>query len=329
MIPLFADNNLPRILLVKTSSLGDILHNLPVVSDIAHHYPNAQVDWVVEDNFSALPLLHPSVCNIIPVAVRRWRRKLFSTATWHEISTFCRDIASRQYDVAIDTQGLLKSAMLMRGAQGIRCGFDSHSAREPLAAFLYQRTFQIAYRQHAIERNRQLAAQALGYILDAPALFGIVSPKIDHPTWLPDCAYVVLLHATSRADKFWLEASWIELGCYLHDLNIRCILPWGSEAERIRSSRLAKVIPGAILPPLLSLNEVALLLGSARAVVGVDTGLAHLAAALGVPTIGIYTATDPALTGLYAARNTINLGGINQSPDVTSVINEMRRIASC
>jgi len=329
MAHLFAGTQTPHILLVKTSSLGDVLHNLPVATDIARHYPGAQIDWVVEESFAVLPRLHPAVRNVIPVAVRRWRGKLLSAATWREIMAFRGILASRHYDFAVDTQGLLKSALLMRGAQGLRCGFDRHSAREPLAASLYQRTFTVATAQHAVERNRQLAAQALGYPLEGQADYGIRAPAFPRPVWLGEGHYAVLLHATSRADKLWSEASWIALGHYLHDRNLRCVLPWGSVAEQARSLRLAEAIPNAVSPPRLNLNEAAALLGSARATVGVDTGLAHLAAALGVPTVGIYTATDPALTGLYAGRCAVNVGHAGHPPDTATVIDTLLRMATC
>ena len=325
----YADTHKIRILLVKTSSLGDVLHNLPVVSDIVRHYPNAQIDWVVEEGFAALPRLHPAVHNVIPVAVRRWRGKLLSAAAWREIAAFRNMLATQRYDIAIDTQGLLKSALLMRGTHGLRCGFDRHSAREPLAASLYQRTFSVAPEQHAVERNRQLAAQALGYTLEERADYGIRPPAIARPAWLAKGVYAVLLHATSRADKLWSEANWVALGRYLHEKNIRCVLPWGSEAEQARSLRLAGAIPDAVVPPRLSLNEAAALLGGAQAVIGVDTGLAHLAAALGVPTVGIYTATDPALTGLYAGRCAVNLGNVDRAPDTAAVIDALQQAAVC
>ena len=325
----FADPRIPRILLVKTSSLGDVLHNLPVASDIVRHYPGAQIDWVVEENFAALPKLHPAVRNVIPVAVRRWRGELLNAATWREIATFRGTLGAHRYDIAIDTQGLLKSALLMKCARGLRCGFDRHSAREPLAAGLYQQTFAVATGQHAVERNRQLAAQALGYAPENRPDYGVKPPAIAHPAWLQDGRYMVLLHATSRADKLWDEANWIALGRFLHGKNIRCVLPWGSGAEQARSMRLAGAISGAIAPPRLSLNEAASLLGGAQAVIGVDTGLAHLAVALGVPTVGIYTATDPALTGLYAGTNIVNLGGIGHAPDVAAVIGALQQVAAC
>lgn len=324
-----ANFHAPHILLVKTSSLGDVLHNLPAVSDIARHYPNAQIDWLVEESFAALPRLHPAVRNVIPVAVRRWRSKLLSASTWQEIGMFRRTLAEQCYDVAIDTQGLLKSALLMRGAHGLRCGFDRRSAREPLAASLYQSTFPVATGQHAVERNRQLAAQALGYVAQGQADYGIRPPAIARPDWLTSGAYAVLLHATSRADKLWNDANWIALGRYLHEKDIRSVLPWGSAAEQARSQRLGDAIPGGIVPPRLNLYEAAALLGSAQAVIGVDTGLAHLAAALGVPTVGIYTATQPALTGLYAGRCAVNLGDAGRAPDTAAVIEVLQRMAAC
>lgn len=319
----------PRILLVKTSSLGDVLHNLPVVSDIVRHHPDAQIDWLVEEGFAALPKLHPAVRSTIPVALRRWRHRLLSPGTWREIVAFRSALTAQNYDFTIDTQGLFKSALLMRGAHGLRCGFDRHSAREPLAAMLYQRTFSVATGQHAVERNRQLVAQSLGYALEGQADYGIKPPSIEHPEWLAQDSYAVLLHATSRADKLWDEPNWIALGRFLHQNNIRSILPWGNETERLRSQRLAAAIPDAITPPRLSLHDAAALLGGAQTVVGVDTGLAHLAAALDIPTVGIYTATDPALTGLYAGSRAINLGGLNRAPDVPAVIAALQRVSTC
>lgn len=329
MAPRLADAHTPRILLVKTSSLGDVLHNLPVVTDIERHFPNAKIDWLVEENLAELPRLHPAVHDVIPVALRRWRGRLLSPVTWREIRAFRAFLAAQNYDFAIDTQGLLKSALLMHGAQGLRCGFDRRSAREPLASFLYQNTFAVSKSQHAVERNRQLVAQALDYALDDPANYGIHAPSIGHIEWLDQGAYAVLLHATSRADKLWDEANWITIGRYLKEKSIRAILPWGTEPERQRSLRLAEDIPGAVTPPRLGFREAASLLGAAHAVIGVDTGLAHLAAALNAPTVGIYTSTDPALTGLYAGAHVINLGGINRAPNAGTVIDALHRVLSC
>ncbi|MEO8330906.1 MAG: lipopolysaccharide heptosyltransferase I [Gallionella sp.] len=324
-----ADTHTPRILLVKTSSLGDVLHNLPVVSDIVRHYPDAQIDWLVEDSFAELPKLHPAVHKVIPVAVRRWRGGLLRGETWQEIAAFRSALKTQHYDFAIDTQGLLKSALLMRGARGLRCGFDRHSAREPLASNLYQRTFSVATGQHAVERNRQLVAQVLGFTLEGAADFGIQPASPESNTWLPQGDYAVLLHSTSRSDKLWDETNWIALGQTLHERNIRCVLPWGNEVEQRRSLRLAALIPDAVTPPRLTLGQAASLLGAAHAVIGVDTGLAHLAAALDVPTVGIYTSTDPTLTGLYAGRRVVNLGNIGCAPDVAAVVAALNGVVLC
>lgn len=306
-----------RILLVKTSSLGDVLHNLPVVTDILRHFPEAEIDWVVEENFAELPKLHPGVQRVLTVAIRRWRRER-KTAR-EEIRRSVAAIREHDYDFVIDTQGLLKSALVMRNAFGLRCGYSFLSAREPLASLFYHKCFSVPKKQHAVERNRQLVAQALGYTLDTPADYGIRPPDIALK-WLKVSTYAVLLHATSRADKLWEEANWVELGKQLQRQGVRSVLPWGSSSELARAQRLTAAIPAAICAPRLDLAEAATLLGGAQAVVGVDTGLAHLAAALAVPSVGIYTATDPALTGLYAGARAVNLGGKAQSPSVEAVM---------
>jgi len=307
----------PRIILVKTSSLGDVLHNLPVVTDIVRHVPGARIDWVVEENFATLPLLHPGVNRVIPVAVRRWRKSWWQARG--EIWAVARELEKANYDLTLDTQGLLKSALITHCTHTRRCGYDWNSAREPLACLFYDRMYAVAKNQHAVERNRQLAGKALGYIPQGAPDYGIRAAELALP-WLPDVPYAVLLHATSRDDKLWDEANWIALGERLHQMGMRAILPWGNEQEKTRSERLSAAIPNAICPPRIKLNEAAALLAKARAVVGVDTGLSHLAAALDVPTIGIYTATDPGLTGLYAGTRAINLGGKNSSPTVDEVL---------
>ena len=305
------------ILLIKTSSMGDVLHNLPVVSDIFQHFPNAQIDWVVEENFAALPKLHPRVGNVIPVAIRRWRKSWW--ASREEMKFAFGKMKAQHYDAIVDTQGLFKSALITRQANQPRYGYDWRSAREPIASLFYDRTFFVPKDLHAVERNRQLAGLALGYVPQGEPVYGIQPPSLTMP-WLASSApYVVLLHATSRDDKLWAEANWIELGKHLALEGLQLVLPWGSAKEQARSEHLVAAIPNAISPPRLNLIEAAALLGHARAVVGVDTGLSHLAAALDVPTIGIYTVTDPGLTGLYAGSRAINLGGKQSSPSVDEV----------
>lgn len=309
---------MPDILLIKTSSLGDVLHNLPVVTDICAQLPDVTIDWVVEESFAALPALHPKVRHVIPVAIRRWRKSWWSSRT--EMQATCRELRNQHYDFALDTQGLLKSALITRCANLPRCGFDWKSAREPIASLFYDRTFSVPKNQHAVERNRQLAGLALGYTPLGTPDYGIQSPSLELPWLSRTSPYVVLLHATSRDDKLWEEANWITLGKQLAGDELQLVLPWGNAEENARSERLAAKIPNAISPPRLNLVEAAALLGHARAAIGVDTGLSHLAAALNVPTIGIYTATDPGLTGLYAGNRAVNLGGKHTSPSVDEVL---------
>lgn len=294
-----------RILFVKTSSLGDVVHNCPAVSDVARAAPGAAIDWVVEEAFAEIAAMHAQVRRAIPVAVRRWRSALWHPCVWSEMAAFRRALREERYDLVIDTQGLLKSALLARLARGERHGMDAASAREPLAARFYDVRHAVARDQHALERNRQLATAATGGAPQAGCDYGLRvegPPPLDLPA-----AYVVLLTMTSRADKLWPEGNWVELGRLLAARGLRCVLPWGDEAERARAARVAAGIGDALVPRHMGLAELARLMRSARGVAGVDTGLTHLAAALGVPAVGIYLSSEAQLTGLRAGSRVRNL----------------------
>lgn len=309
-----------RILLVKTTSMGDVIHNLPVTSDIRRRRPDAVIDWVVEDSFADIPRLHPAVRRVIPVAVRRWRKSLLSPATWGEIGAWRRAVRADIYDAIIDTQGLLKSALLAAQARGPKLGYAADTVREPLAARFYDRTFAIPRDRNAVQRNRELAAAALGYSLgDLPLDYGLSVPSLT-ADWLPKGDYAVLLMATSRADKEWPEEDWRALGRALNATGLRCVLPGGSDAERARAGRLARDLGRAVATPAMALTELAELLAGAQLVVGVDTGLVHLAAALGRPTLAIYCASAPALTGVHADTPAINLGNSGAPPAAAAVV---------
>ncbi|MDQ7989794.1 MAG: lipopolysaccharide heptosyltransferase I [Candidatus Dactylopiibacterium sp.] len=301
------------VLLVKTSSLGDVIHNLPVASDLLRHWPQLAIDWVVEENFAEVPRLHPGVRDVIPVAIRRWRKQLGRGETWREIAAFRRRLRANCYDLVIDTQGLTKSALITRLADGLRCGFDAASAREPLAARFYDCRYAIPRNAHAVERNRWLAAAAAGYAPDLPLRYGL------HPSMQAAANTCILLTATSRDDKLWPETHWQALGQRLAARGLTCLLPAGSARERERAARIATGIPGASLAPPSSLGELASLMAAARGVVGVDTGLTHLAAALDRPVVALYVATDPGLTGVHAGARALNLGGKGQCPSPDDV----------
>jgi heptosyltransferase I len=317
----------PHILLVKTSSLGDLVHNLPVVSDLLRRFPGALIDWVAEESFADIPALHPGVQNVHKVALRRWKKAPLARETRNEFAAFRRAIRGRRYDLVLDTQGLVKSAWLACQADGQRAGYDWNSAREPLASLSYHLRYPVDRRQHAVARNRQLAAAVFGCSLEEasfPLDYGL-QQKPYAASWLPNRRYVVLLTATSRDDKLWDEASWIALGRHLAAHGFGLVLPGGSVIERARAERLASAInqsshASAHLPPPLPIKALAGLLGGADAAVGVDTGLTHLAAAAGVPTVALYTATDPGLTGVLASTFHRNLGGKATPPALADVL---------
>jgi heptosyltransferase-1 len=316
-----------QILLVKTSSLGDVVHNVPVVSDIRRHFADAAIDWVVEKSFAAIPALHPGLRHVIPLELRRWRRSWLRTATRQEWRAFVGELRSRSYEHVIDTQGLLKSAVVARLAHSPhRAGLDWQSSRDPLRPF-YHRTFRVSWDLHAVERNRRLAGLALGYTPDGPADYGVQAKPLSAP-WLPRASYAVLLHATSHPRKLWPERCWVELGQQLFHAGIRSILPWGSADEEQRARLLAQRLPAACVPPHLELERMAALLAGARAVVGVDTGLTHLAAALKVPVVGIYGATDPRATGVHAGDWAVNLGVPDAFPTVQAVLEALVRLGA-
>lgn len=301
-----------RVLLVKTSSLGDVIHNLPVASDIRRALPHAEIDWVVEESFAEIPRLHPAVGGVIPVAMRRWRKSPFTSSTWREFAAFRRAVRRTAYDAIIDTQGLVKSALLVAQARGRKYGHAS--PREGLAALANDVAIEIDRNQNAVLRNRQLAAAALGYRLDGlPLDYGIATPPLQ-ADWLKQSEYAVLLTATSRADKEWPEEDWRALGTALIAAGLRCVLPGGSEPERQRAARIAQSLGRAVAAPAMKLSELAGLMAGARLVIGVDTGLVHLAAALGRPTLALYCASDPALTGVLADTPHANLGAPGRPP---------------
>lgn len=300
-----------KILFVKTSSLGDVVHHMPAVTEARAHMPDAHVSWVVEESFAPLARLHPGVNEVIAVATRRWRSHPFSA--WPEIVAL-RGRLRGPFDLVVDTQGLIRSALIAKLAKGTRHGYDASSIREPFASRFYDVTHSVSREQHAVARNRALTAQALGYATGATIDYGL-------PRGVASAApYAVLLHGTSRAEKEWSEAGWVALGEALHRRGLRVLLPWGSGTERARSNRLAQAIAGSEVPARQPLDQTARMIASASLVVGVDTGLLHLAAAYAVPLVGIYVATEPGRTGPVGAGRIEVVGGKGASPAAEQVI---------
>ncbi|MES0231997.1 lipopolysaccharide heptosyltransferase RfaC [Citrobacter portucalensis] len=289
-----------RVLIVKTSSMGDVLHTLPALTDAQQAIPGIQFDWVVEEGFAQIPSWHSAVDQVIPVAIRRWRKAWFSAPIKAERKAFRDAVRLQQYDAIIDAQGLVKSAALVtRLARGIKHGMDWSTAREPLASLFYNRKHHIAKQQHAVERTRELFAKSLGYA--KPQLQGdyAIAQHFMNEHKADAGQYAVFLHATTRDDKHWPEANWRELIGLLNNTGIRIKLPWGAPHEEARAKRLAEGFPYVDVLPRMSLEDVARILAGAKFVVSVDTGLSHLTAALDRPNITLYGPTDPGLIGGY------------------------------
>jgi heptosyltransferase-1 len=313
---------MPDVLFIKTSSLGDVIHHMPAMVDARRAHPQTAFAWLVEEAFAPLVRLHPAVSHVIPVAWRRWRKSLYAPPTMSEIAASLRAIRDRHFDDIVDTQGLLRSALIARAAQGRRHGYDASSIREPLASAFYDERYRVSRDLHAVERNRILSGLALGYSPRGEPDFGLDRKRFCNA----GSRYGLLLHATARPEKLWPEEHWVTLGKRLNR-NAELRLLWGTDAERTRSERIAAAVPGARVEERRPLDQVAVLIAGAQFVVGVDTGLLHLAAALGVPLVAIFTGSQPDLTGPVGSGPIAILGADGSSPAVDAAINAVETIA--
>lgn len=312
-----------RILFTRMSSLGDIIHTFPAATDLLCAHPDAVLDWVVEEAYVPLVSMHPGVSGIIPIALRRWRRQLARGSSWREMRAFRDALRARAYDAIIETQGLLKSALVARLASGPVHGFGRSTAREPFAARFYDATYDFAPEEHKIERYRAVAARALGYRPGALD-YGITSPA--RPSFAPAGRYCVLLHSTARPGKLWVEDRWHDLGRLLEERGLICVLPWGADEERARSLRIGAALREALVPPRLSLTAAAGLIGHAAVVVGLDTGLMHLAAALKAPVVAIFCDSEPLDAHPLGGGRIAYLGGVGKPPSAREVIEAVKKI---
>ncbi len=340
-------NQAPKILLVKLSSLGDVLHNLPIVWDLRKRLPEAQIDWIVEEGY--VHLLEPlkttdafrGIDRIIPVAFRRWRKHLFSIRTWREFFAMRKLLQSVSYDIVIETQGLLKSALVCALAKksdnAVVAGLGNateHSGYEPMARMFYTQSVHVPVKCHAIDRSRWVMCSAL----DWPLFDRRSEPPLFYPSSfveqleplafeglrkLPNGApvpYVVCFHSTARAAKRWPSESWVELGKALSSKGYQVIFPWGSPEEMKISALMASQVPGAIVPRAFSIEEAYSLIAHAALTIGVDTGLTHLAAVLGKPTVEIYCDSPRWKTEGYWSSNILNLGDFRSVPQANTVL---------
>jgi len=321
-----------KILLVRVSSLGDVLHNLPIVADIRRHFPDARVDWVVEEGYVSLVRLNPHVGKVIPFALRRWRKGLGNAAVRAELRGFFRDLRAEQYDYVFDTQGLIKTGIVMACARtrpggqkvGLANGTED-SGYEGVSRIFHNRSIPVEPRTHAVARGRQVVAAVLGYVADTPPDFGLPAPEGSaRPAWMPPEDYAVFFHGTARDAKKWPVAHWIALGHALAPMTV--LLPWGSPREKEEAERLAAALPNARVLPKLSMMDAVGLARHAALAVGVDTGLTHIAAAFVRPTVEIYCDSPRWKTEGNWSPRIVNLGDTGAAPGVAEVVAAARRL---
>jgi heptosyltransferase-1 len=306
-----------QILIVKTSSMGDVVHALPAVSDMLAARPGLAVDWLVEKAFADIPRLHPGVRRVLPLAWRKWRKRLHDPRVRSELFGLRAQLREVSYDLVLDLQGLMKSALWGLQARGALAGYDRRSVREPLAAGLYRLRARVPRELQAVERNRRLAAAHLGYAMPASAPdFGI---RAHSGTWCVEGASAVLVPCASRAEKLWPEDRWIAIGQRWRRQGVQPVIVWGTADEEARAHRIAQACDGAV-PPFLSVGDTAAVLASATQVIGLDTGFTHLAAALGRPTVGIYCDHEPGLAGITGSGRVASVGGRGQIPSLDDVM---------
>jgi heptosyltransferase I len=321
-----------NILLVRVSSLGDVLHNLPMVADILRHHPDAKIDWVVEEGYVSLVRLNPHVRKIIPFALRRWRKGLASAATRAEIKAFFRTLREEQYDYVFDTQGLLKTGVIMGAARIKRGGHkvglangSEGSGYEGISRIFHTDSIRLDPRTHAVARGRLVAAAALGYQVDEMPDFGLPPPEASpRPGWMPAGDYAVFFHGTAREAKKWAPENWIATGQALAPMTV--LLPWGSPNEKQEAERLAAALPNARVLPRLSMMDAVELARHAALAIGVDTGLTHIAAAFLRPTVEIYADSPRWKTEGNWSERIVNLGELGAPPSVDEVVSAARRL---
>lgn len=293
-----------KILVIKTSSLGDIIHTLPAITDVTQHFPNATIDWVVEENFAEIPQMHFAIHKVIPMAWRRWRKQLFSASKKGQLKKFFRELRQENYDFIIDAQGLIKSAVIAKFARGLTCGYDFSSARESFASCFYHKKAKVSDQLHAVTKIRGLFAKTLNYQQGfSNPDFGL---RITEYSPYASQLYLVFVHGTAGDYKLWPVEYWQQLLQWVAQRGYQVLLPWGNSTEQERAQKIASENPQAIVLPKSDLKTLAGILKNAKAVVAVDTGPGHLAAALDVPTFSLYGPTDPALIGSFG-KNVIHI----------------------
>lgn len=286
-----------RVLVIKTSSLGDVIHTLPAITDAMLSCGDLQIDWVVEESFSEIPAMHPAVDTVIQVSIRRWRDSWVKNL--RELFTFVLQLRSQRYDLVIDGQGLVKSALIAWLAKGPVAGLDKFSARESIVSKFYVDRLFVPRSMHAVERLRTLFAYSLGYEMsDSRPVFGLLRDR-------PQKKQIFFLHGTTWESKLWPEHSWHQLALLCVEQGYEVVLTFGDLVEHERVKKISSDIDRIRILPAMGLAEITDVIAESAGVVTVDTGLGHLANALGKPLVALYGATNPELTGPCGANQSV------------------------
>ena len=315
-----------KILVIKSSSMGDIIHALPVASDIAEHVPGACVDWVVEESFRDIPTFSPYVSSAVVTAFRRWRKHPFSSETRAEVARLKDRLRSGRYDIVLDIQGLARTGLVVHWAGAPRAaGFSFSTVREQPAALFYTPSLRFALDEDmgAVSRYRALAGLALGYKPEGLPRFGLRATR-PNPVSVGS-PYAALAVNTSRDSKLWPEDRWVRLMEDLKGMGLRSVLFWWSDSEKARVERLASRTDAAVVAPRMGYADIAAVLAGAEIVVGADTGIAHMGAALGRPTVGIYVQSNPERTPIVGDAEHVSLGGFGRDTQESEVLDCCRR----
>lgn len=316
-----------EILIVRVSSLGDVVHNMPMVADLLRRHPGAGIDWVVEEAYVDLVRLCPGVRDIIPFALRRWRKSLFSAATRAEMRAFRTRLKQRQYNLAFDTQGLLKTGLVLSMARmapgGRRVGLANGtegSGYEAASRLFHDLSVPVPRQCHAVQRGRLVVAAALGVPVEGPPEFGLKQGAATQPLrrpWMPVGGYAVFFHGTARASKKWPVEHWIALA---RALPLPVLLPWGSPGEEATARAIAAASANCTVLPRLPMMDAVALASQASLAVGVDTGLVHIAAAFERPTVELYCDSPRWKTEGNWSSAIVNLGDQGQPPTVEQAV---------
>ena len=286
-----------RVLVIKTSSLGDVVHTLPAITDAVFSRQDLQIDWVVEEAYAEIPAMHPAVERVIPVSIRRWRDNWI--LNFMELIAFVIDLRKQKYDLIIDGQGLVKSAIIGWLAKGPMAGLDEKSAKESVVSRFYIDRLNITRTMHAVERLRTLFAYSLGYELnESLPVFGLSNDK-------PAKKQLFFLHGTTWETKLWPVEYWKQLVVLAESSGYEVVMTYGDQIEQKRATEIAEASTCARVLPPMGLSDIVEVIAESSGVVTVDTGLGHLANAMGKPLVALYSATSPELTGPCGAHQKV------------------------